>query len=156
MVPSFKSSRVPRTTTSEPRGTSRHPRKNRAEPIRNEEPDKEETRSVCTDLGTYSPGGGTWANMAVTWVKFRRLSAGQGAAGLQARTQSSVTGAGSCRLFADPEFADSTFGVVPAFTPEFCTVFLPTAVGFPLVPIFHEAAKMAQTVSLHPTVLPCF
>lgn len=65
---------------------------------------------------------------------------GQGAAVLKDKTQSSVTGAGSCGLFADPEFGVSTFAVIPAFTPEFCTVFLPTAVGFPFVPILHEAA----------------
>lgn len=79
-----------------------------------------------------------------------------GEAGIDHRAQPSVTRAGKCTLLADPEFVDPTLRVIPAFALEFCTIFLPTAIGFPFVPILLEAAKATQTVSPHPTVLALF
>lgn len=87
-------------------------------------------------------------------MRFCRASRGEvEAAGIEYRNQASVTEAGSCELLADSEFADVTFEVVPAITSEFCTIFLPTAVGFSFFPILHEAAKTTQTRSPCPTVL---
>lgn len=60
----FKSSKVSRTTISEPRGTSKHQRKDIAEPIEGEESDTEESRSFCRHLSMHRPGEGPWVNMA--------------------------------------------------------------------------------------------
>lgn len=87
-------------------------------------------------------------------MRFCRTSRGEvEAAGIKYRYQAAVTEAGSCGLSADSEFADVTFGVVPAITPELRTIFLPTAVELSFVPVLHEAAKAAQTMSPCPTVL---
>lgn len=52
---------MPRTTTSEPRGTLRQQRKDRVQPITGEKSDREEFQSFCQDLSMYRPGEGMLA-----------------------------------------------------------------------------------------------
>lgn len=62
----------------------------------------------------------------------------------EAEAEKSWFSAGSargCRLLADPELLEVTFGVVPAIPSEFHTVFFPNIVGLPSIPILLESGE---------------
>lgn len=61
---------------------------------------------------------------------------------MEAATEASWLSASSawgCRLLADPELLEFTFGVIPAIPREFHTVFFPNVVRLPSIPILLES-----------------
>lgn len=63
---------------------------------------------------------------------------------MKAEAEMSWLSAGSaraCRLLADPELLEFTFGVIPAIPSKFHAVFFPNIVGLPSIPILLESGE---------------